>query len=131
MTTPIPRFQSGNRAVSGDQLNALVDAINALKVINNPAAAYTFGMTDAVDTYQNFTSGSAVAVTVPNSQNVPFPIGTQINFEQGGAGQITVAGDSGVTVNATPGLKSSAQFAVMCLVKKALNIWTLTGSLSA
>jgi hypothetical protein len=50
---------------------------------------------------------------------------------QTGAGQVTVAGASGVTVNATPGLKFRAQWSGATLIKRATDSWVLVGDVSA
>lgn len=76
-----------------------------------------------------FTNGSAVTVTVPPDAAARFRDGTVIVLQQSGAGQVTVAGGAGVTVNAEGGLVASAdQHAVMALTKDAANTWTLSGS---
>ena len=48
-----------------------------------------------------------------------------------GAGQVTVAGASGVTVNATPGLKFRAQWSGASLIKRSTDGWVLVGDVSA
>jgi hypothetical protein len=65
------------------------------------------------------------------NSSVAFPTGSQINIIQTGAGQVTVAGAGGVTVNATPGLKLRAQWSAATLVKRATDTWVLIGDLSA
>lgn len=76
-------------------------------------------------------NASAIAVTVPTNASVAFPTGSQINLLQKGAGQITVSGDTGVTVNATPGAKARAQWSAATLIKLDTNSWVLLGDLSA
>lgn len=107
-----------------------VKVAGALTISPQTDTSYTFVLTDGGATYTRFTNGSSVAATVPTNASVPFPIGSQITFEQGGAGQVTVAGDMGVTVNGTPTLKTSAQYAVAVLIKVDTNSWTLTGNLA-
>ncbi len=89
---------------------------------------WTFVLSNAAGTYNYTDDGGAITLTVPQNVDVPFPQGSQIIVEQGGAGQITIVGDTNVTVNSANGLKSSAQYAVMTLIKKDTNVWTLTGS---
>jgi hypothetical protein len=48
-----------------------------------------------------------------------------------GAGQVTVVGGSGVTVNATPGLKFRAQYSAATAIKIAADSWVLVGDLAA
>lgn len=76
-----------------------------------------------------FTSGSAIAVTVPkNSDTTTFTIaGSIVELEQYGAGQITVAGASGVTVHSRNGLKTAGQYSIIRLVCDGSDTWTLSG----
>jgi hypothetical protein len=76
-------------------------------------------------------NASAITLTVPTNASVAYAVGTQINLLQTGAGQVTVAGTSGVTVNATPGLKLRAQWSSATLIKRATDTWVLVGDLSA
>lgn len=91
--------------------------------------SYTFALGDA-GTEVEFTSSSAIALTVPTNASVAFPTGTPINFRQQGTGQITVAGASGVTVNSSNGLKSRAQYSTLSLIKDGTNTWVLSGDSS-
>ncbi len=92
------------------------------------ATSYSFVLADNGKNVE-FTSANAVAVTVPTNASVEFPVGTQITVVQVGAGQVTIQGDTGVTVNATPGSKLRAQWSVGTLVKRATNTWLLYGDL--
>lgn len=77
-------------------------------------------------------NGSATTITVPPNSSVAFPVGTQIDFTQEGAGQVTFAQGSGVTINSKgSNLKLSGQYSAATLIKKATNTWTLFGDLSA
>ncbi len=75
-----------------------------------------------------FSSGSAIAVTVPNDNAERFRDGSIVLLEATGAGTITVSGAAGVTIHSSGGLvASSGQYAVLALRKKRANIWTITG----
>jgi citrate lyase gamma subunit len=74
---------------------------------------------------------SANTFTVPLNSSVAYPVGAQINILQTNVGQTTVVATSGVTVNATPGLKIRAQWSSATLIKRATDTWVLTGDLSA
>jgi hypothetical protein len=91
---------------------------------------YTLVLADAhkVVTLNN---ASPIALTVPTNASVAFSVGDQISLVQTGAGQVTVAGAGGVTVNSTPGLKLRAQWSGATLLKIAENSWVLFGDLSA
>jgi len=73
-------------------------------------------------------NASAITLTVPTNASVGYATGAQINIQQIGAGQVTVAGDTGVTVNGT-GTKTRAQWSAATLVKTATDTWTLIGDI--
>ena len=92
--------------------------------------AYTLVLSDAWKTILS-TSGSAVTITVPTNASVAFPIGTVIIVIQTGAGQVTFAWDSGVTVVWAGGNTSlSAQLTGAFLQKTSTNAWIIIGSLA-
>lgn len=76
-------------------------------------------------------STSAVIISVPLEATVAFPIGTKITIIRANSGAASVAGVSGVTVNATPGLNLRAQWSAATLLKRAANSWLLMGDLSS
>ena len=98
--------------------------------INAQVASYTLVIADAGKQVE-ISSASGVTLTVPTNAVAAFPIGTTIIIVQTGAGQITVAGSAGVTVNATPGLKLYGQWSTALLLKRATDTWLLSGDLSA
>ena len=98
--------------------------------INAQVASYTLVIADAGKQVE-VSSASGVTLTVPTNAVAAFPIGTTIIIVQTGAGQITVAGSAGVTVNATPGLKMYGQWSTALLLKRATDTWLLSGDLSA
>jgi len=77
-------------------------------------------------------NASAITTTIPPNSSVAFDIGDQVNLLQLGAGQVTVAAGSGVTVNSEGSkLKLKAQYAVATCIKVDTNTWVLVGNLSA
>lgn len=108
-------------------VNDLATKQNAL-VTNNPQTDTTYILA-LTDEYVTCTNAADVTVTVPLNSSVPFPIGKVITLEQGGAGQIIISAEGGVTVNSLDsGTKSPGQYAAIQLVKKATDIWTLIGA---
>jgi hypothetical protein len=92
---------------------------------------YTFALADAGNLCE-FTNAAAITVTIPLNATVAFPIGTQIDVVQGGAGKVTFAGAGGVTLKSVGSLKSlSTQEAGGTLIKMATDTWRLVGSLIA
>lgn len=74
-------------------------------------------------------NASAITLTVPTNASVAYATGAQINIEQIGVGQVTVVGDTGVTVNGT-GTALRAQWSAATLVKLGTDSWTLIGDLA-
>ena len=70
-------------------------------------------------------------LTIPLDSNVNFPIGTAIDILQTSSSQVTLAVQSGVTVNGTPGLKIRTQWSSATIVKRAANTWVAMGDLVA
>lgn len=92
--------------------------------------AYTLQLTDD-GTIIEKNDASGTTVTIPLNSSVAFPTGTQIVFIQTGAGQTTIAGAAGVTVNGTPGLKLRAQYSSCVCIKRSTDTWIVLGDLSA
>jgi hypothetical protein len=69
---------------------------------------------------------TSMTVTVPTS-GVAFANGSVVTLMQYGAGQVTVAGDTGVTVRSSNGLKLRAQYSMATLVKISDTEWVLSG----
>lgn len=93
--------------------------------------SYTLVLTDA-GKMVTMSNASAITLTVPPNASVAFPVNTRIDLLQYGAGQVTVAAGSGVTIySKASALKLSAQYAGATLWKKATNTWVLVGDISA
>jgi hypothetical protein len=111
----------------GTQVKA---GVPSLTTINQQTGAYTTVLTDR-DKLIEVNSASGVTVTIPTNASVAYPVGTSFDILQTGAGQITIAGAAGVTVNATPGLKLRTQWSSATLFKRATDTWVVYGDLSA
>jgi len=82
--------------------------------------------------FKRSTSATAITITVPTNTSVAFPIGCEIKFTQYGAGDVSIVGDSGVTVNSDSGNnKISVQYGVAYLKKVSTDEWILYGNLKA
>jgi hypothetical protein len=77
-------------------------------------------------------NASPVTVTLPANASVALPVGTVVGIAQLGAGTVTIAGASGVTVNGTVlGSEDiSAQYGTAAATKIATDTWLVSGSLS-
>jgi hypothetical protein len=94
-------------------------------------ASYTLSALTERDDLIEMSNASATTLTIPLNSAVAFPIGTSLDILQTGVGQVTIAGDAGVTVNATPGLKLRTQWSSATIFKRATNTWVVYGDLTA
>ncbi len=134
MTTPT--VSSGTLTVSASGIvftdgTQTKEGVPSRTPINQQSGTtYTTVLTDR-DTLIECSNASAITVTVPPNSSVAYPIGTSIDILQTGAGQVTIAAGSGVTVNSTPGLKLRAQWSSATLFKRGTDTWVVMGDLSA
>ena len=91
---------------------------------------YTLALTDS-GKFVTQTNAAAIATTIPPNSTVAFPIGTQVNLMQLGAGAITITAGSGVTLRSAGSLViTNGQYAVATCVKIASDEWVLIGNLA-
>lgn len=99
---------------------------------NQTGLTYVLVLTDKDNTTVWMNNGSGNTVTIPTNASVAFPIGTKILVVQEGAGQTTLSGDTGVTVNGTSGgsvvINNQYQGAVM--TKRATDTWVIQGDIT-
>ena len=99
--------------------------------IISKTASYTLSAESERDSLIEVSSGSGTTITIPLNSAVAYPVGTTLDILQTNTGQVTIAGDSGVTVNATPGLKLRTQWSSATLFKRDTNTWVVFGDLTA
>ncbi len=99
--------------------------------IINKTESYTLSNLTERDSMIEVASSSGTTITIPTNSAVSFPIGASIDICQTSTGQVTIAGDTGVTVNATPGLKLRTQWSTATLFKRDTNTWLVYGDLTA
>jgi len=121
-------LNSNNITGSGDiDITGTVVAQSTLNA--QTGTAYTTVLSDA-SKLVTLSNAGAVTVTIPPNSSVAYPVGTKIDLAQLGAGQVTVAAGSGVTVNSTPTLKLRAQYSAATCIKTATDTWLLVGDLA-
>lgn len=127
---------SGGDGTLGVQTSPIPAAdINGGRTINaQTGTTYTFALADASNAggFPLVTSSNASAqtVTVPPQSSVVWLAGAQIDICQQGAGKMTLAQGSGVTINSLSGNKAAAgQYVCLTLIRTASDTWTLTGNL--
>jgi hypothetical protein len=119
---------TGIAFTDGTQTKQGVPSITA---ISQKTDSYTLSNLNERDTIIEVSNGTAKTVTIPTNANVAYPVGTTIDIIQTGTGQITIAGQGGVTVNATPGLKLRTQWSSATLLKRGTDTWLVFGDLTA
>ena len=85
---------------------------------------YTLVLTDAGKRVR-CNNANAITLTVPQNSSVAFAIGTWVEVEQIGAGVVTSAEDTNVTLNG--GLKTWGQYTTIRYTKVDTNTWTVDG----
>jgi len=99
-------------------------------IVTESGTSRTLLLSDA-QKYIRCTNGSAVTITIPPQSSVVWLADTEIIIEQAGAGQVTVAGGSGVDVRTSETLKTSAQYASITLKRVAEDEWVCGGEREA
>jgi len=95
-------------------------AAQLVAINTQTGTAYTLALSDANKAVE-CSNASAITLTVPPNSSVAFPVGTVIEVVQTGAGAITLAAGSGVTINGKTG--TTAQWGVVVLRKRGTDLW--------
>jgi hypothetical protein len=95
------------------------------------AANTTTALTDSGKHYYS-TSASNLALTIANNTSVAWPVGTAISIVNRGTANITIAGDTGVSLylagNATAGNRTVTTYGMATVMNVAANIWMVNGT---
>lgn len=114
-------------------LQAALDAKGdkVLAINAQTGTSYTLVLADA-GKLVTLSNSSAITLTVPTNASVAYPVGTVIAVAQLGAGLVSIAGASGVTINGvTPGDDDlTGQWATASLTKLATDTWLLSGGIA-
>lgn len=108
----------------------------ALAFNDQTGTTYTFVLADADNKLVTASNASAQTYSIPTNASVAYPIGTQINLIQIGAGQVTVSATTpGTTTVVSTGATSAspkcrAQYSAITLVKKNTDSWYAIGDIS-
>jgi hypothetical protein len=99
-------------------------------------ATYTFVLADADNKLVTASNAAGQTYSIPTNATTAFPVGTQINLIQIGAGQVTVsAATPGTTTVVSTGAtaaspKCRAQYSAMTLVKRDTDSWYAIGDIA-
>jgi len=97
---------------------------------------YTFVLADADNKLVTASNASAQTYSIPTNATTAFPIGTQLNIIQIGAGQVTVSAATPATTTivstgataASP--KCRAQYSAITLIKRDTDSWYAVGDIA-
>jgi hypothetical protein len=76
------------------------------------------------------TKGTAMSIIIPTNAAEAYSIGQRVDIMQYGAGQVTVSGDTGVTLRFTPTNKLRATYSTASIIKVGTDEWVLAGDLA-
>lgn len=119
----------GNLDTGKADLNAdtKVDAAQASAYTNAKTDSYTLVLADAGRRIE-INKATATTLTIPPHSSVAFPVGTEIEVFQYGAGAITITPGSGVTLRSSGSLyKTAYQYSFVSLWQRAQDEWVLGG----
>lgn len=121
---------TGYALANGKSISGITAEEAAAGVDNNQTGTtYTLVLTDADNKTVWMDNAASNVVTVPLNASVAFPTGTKIPVMQEGAGETTITGDTGVTVNGVSAgsFVISARYSGALLAKRGTNTWIITG----
>jgi hypothetical protein len=117
------------QTIAGDK--TFTGVLRPTVTTNRQTASYTLVLTDRGKLVE-MNVATANNLTIPLDSAVAFPIGSEIEIAQYGAGQTTIVATSGVTIRSASGnLKIAAQYVAISLIKIGTNEWYCFGNLSA
>jgi hypothetical protein len=121
---------TGTQTLTNKTLTApVIDlAINA-----QTGTTYTFVLSDD-GKFVTASNASAITVTIPPASSVAYATGAQLNIIQKGAGQVTFAAGSGVTIRSTGATatapKTRAQYSSATAIYEGSDIWYVIGDIA-
>jgi hypothetical protein len=113
-----------------------VSASAALAFNAQTGTTYTFVLADADNKLVTASNASAQTYSIPTNATTAFPIGTQLNLIQIGAGQVTVSAATPATTTvvstgataASP--KCRAQYSAVTCIKRDTDSWYVVGDIA-
>jgi hypothetical protein len=117
-------------------IGGTTSASAALAFNAQTGTTYTFVLADADNKLVTASNAAGQTYSIPTNATTAFPIGTQLNLIQIGAGQVTVsAATPGTTTVVSTGAtaaspKCRAQYSAITLVKRDTDSWYAIGDIS-
>lgn len=122
----------GDLDVNGNDItgNPAIDGRRA--IVTEAETERILTLEDAGDFVVTTSEDSDITVIIPTNADVEFPIGTEIDFIQKGAGALTIAGDAAVTLNGVSGGRTAitAQWGGATIKKIDTDEWVIVGKIN-
>ena len=123
-----PTGSTGPTGVTGPLGGGGVQAINA-----QTGTTYTLVLADK-DDLVTASNAAAITVTIPPNSSVAYAVGDLVNVIQKGAGQVTFAQGSGVTIRSTGATatapKLRAQYSSATCIYEGSDVWYVVGDIA-
>ena len=119
------------KLVFADGTEQSAAGVASLTSFTEKTASYQLDTLDHKDNVVEMNMSSAGTFTVPLDATLAWPVGASMDIFATGTGAITIAGESGVTLNATPGLTLRTQWSSATIMKRGANNWVVYGDLKA
>ena len=126
---------SGFPAATGDVMTAaMFNGLVTFTINSQSGSTYTVANTDLYQVLVQTTNASTKTVTIaPDSTLTSASTGSAITFLNTGAGDLTFAAGSGVTITsagATSAAPKLAQYKSCVAIRTAANTWVIAGAVS-
>jgi hypothetical protein len=126
---------SGLPAATGDILTAsTVNSLVQFTLNTQSGSTYTLANTDIYQVLVQATNASTKTITIaPDSTLTSAGAGTTVSFLNSGAGLLTFAAGSGVTITSAGAVSAAPTLAAnkMCIaVRTGANAWTIAGAIA-
>lgn len=129
-TTPTHRQSHDQYKAAILELSAQLDLVSVATANVQTGSTYTLVLADRWLRVER-SNASANTLTVPLNSSVAFPVGSEIDVLQTGAGLTTIVATGGVTINSRGGVLGLAgQWALATLIKRATDTWLLIGDIA-
>jgi len=105
--------------------------VPSLSTFTEKTTSYTLDSLSHIDGIVEMNSSSAITFTVPTDAALAWPVGASMDIIATGVGEVTIVGDTGVTLNRTPGNILRTQWSSATILKRSTNSWIMYGDLKA
>ena len=128
-------METGFPASTGDVLSAaMFNGLVTFTLNDQSGSTYTVANTDLYQALVRTTNASTKTVTIaPDSTLTAAAVGSTITFLNSGAGDLTFAAGSGVTIvsaGATSAAPKLGQYKSCVAIRVSTNSWTIVGAIS-